>query len=116
MNILTKDSKKYTVYGFFPLTDPWWSVSVTVYGKPRNYQYYVKGFPSYNLEDDILGEESILAIFLTKCNVHNDYIAKFMAWVKDGPPVTFSNLMNLAKQFDETDEAKIIPYLVKLGM
>ncbi|XP_040200000.1 DNA helicase B isoform X2 [Rana temporaria] len=109
VKILTEDSKEYIVTGFFPLTDPWWSVTVDV--KQGHSQYFVKGFPSYKLEDDILGKESMLSLFLNECKVHEDFITSFMTWVKYYPPVTFSRLLNLAEEFKENHQKDIVCYL-----
>ncbi|XP_073476208.1 DNA helicase B [Aquarana catesbeiana] len=109
VKILTEDSKEYTVTGFFPLIGPWWSVSV--YVKQGHSQYFVKGFPSYKLEDDILGKESMLPLFLNECKVHEDFITPFISWVKYYPPVTFSRLLNLAEEFKENHQKDIVRYL-----
>lgn len=114
VKILTEDSKEYIVTGFFPLTDPWWSVTVDV--KQGHSQYFVKGFPSYKLEDDILGKESMLSLFLNECKVHEDFITSFMTWVKYYPPVTFSRLLNLAEEFKENHQKDIVCYLSNSGM
>ncbi|KAM5170861.1 DNA helicase B [Mantella aurantiaca] len=110
VKLLAEDLQEYMVLGFFPLTDPWWSVTVDV--KPGRSLWFVMGFPSYRLEDDIIANESILSLFLRECKVHEDFLQPFVAWVKYYPPVTFSRLISLAEKFKETHDKNIIPYLM----
>ncbi|KAM9313216.1 DNA helicase B [Gastrophryne carolinensis] len=97
VKIKAEDSKEYIVTGFFPLLDPWWCVTVDV--KPSHSQYFAKGFPSYELEDDMLGKDSILPLFLKACNVPDDFRRDFLDWMPHYPPATFSGLMELAEDF-----------------
>ncbi|XP_073491078.1 DNA helicase B-like [Aquarana catesbeiana] len=113
VRILAKDSEEYTVTGFFPLTDPWWSVSVNV--KQGGSRYFVNGSPSYKLEDDILGDKAILSLFLKKCNVHEDHSSNFISWVEQHPPVTFRRLIKLAETFKKKEKIDIVPYLKNSG-
>ncbi|XP_075065584.1 DNA helicase B [Mixophyes fleayi] len=103
VKIETKDSKEYLVKGFFLLVDPWWSVIVDV--KQSGSQYFAKGHPSYILEDDILGRESILPLFLKECNMPDEHKKAFLDWLPQSPSVTFSRLKELAAKF--TVECKI---------
>nr|DBA31094.1 TPA: hypothetical protein GDO54_007002 [Pyxicephalus adspersus] len=109
VKILTEDSREYIVTGFFPLIDPWWSV--TVYVKSGSSHYFAKGFPSYELKDDILGEQPILSLFLKECGVHDEFKSTFLDWVKNYPPVTFSRLMCLAEDFQKKHDKNIMSYL-----
>ncbi|XP_019588007.2 DNA helicase B [Rhinolophus sinicus] len=86
----------YDVFGRFPLTGPWWRVKVEV--KPmgsRNYQ--VHGFPSYFLQSDMSppSQKNICSLFLKDCDVSNDIITAFLAWVNKVSSYEDLNFENL---------------------
>ncbi|XP_069813434.1 DNA helicase B [Dendropsophus ebraccatus] len=110
VKIKTKDSHEYLVNGSFPLDDPWWTVSVKV--KPHQSMSYAKEPPSYELDNDSLGETSILPLFLKECGVPEQFRQDFTDWLPQYPPVSFTTLKELANDFKEEDEGKdLLPYL-----
>ncbi|XP_072002762.1 DNA helicase B isoform X2 [Engystomops pustulosus] len=74
-----------------------------------------RGPPSYELDDDSLGEVSILPLFLHKCNVPDVFTKDFLDWLPRDPPVTFSTLIELANDFDMEEGKNILPYLQNLS-
>ncbi|XP_040265458.1 DNA helicase B isoform X1 [Bufo bufo] len=101
--------KEYVVNGSFPLDDPWWTVTVKV--KPHKSEYVAIGLPSYELEDDSLGEASILPLFLKQCNVPEEFRKDFMDWLPQHSTVSFSILKELANDFKMAEGKNILPYL-----
>lgn len=93
--------KKFEVRGHFPLLGPWWEVRV--YVKPVHSMYYMKGFPSYFLRTDFgTKKEGILPLFLTECNVPEQFKEKFFKWLPEKLLLTFHNLENILQEFSTT--------------
>ncbi|XP_077121350.1 DNA helicase B [Ranitomeya variabilis] len=109
VKIQTADSHEYVVNGSFPLDDPWWTVSVKV--TPHQYQSYAKEPPSYELDDDGLGEKSILSLFLNKCGVSDEHRTYFMDWLSNYPPVTFSTWKEKANNFGTANIQNILKHI-----
>ncbi|XP_073411581.1 DNA helicase B isoform X2 [Dendrobates tinctorius] len=106
VKIQTADSHEYVVNGCFPLDDPWWTVSVKV--TPHQFQSYAKEPPSYELDEDGLGEQSILSLFLNKCGVSDDHRKHFMDWLSNYPPVSFSTWKEKANNFGTANIPNIL--------
>ncbi|NWX30993.1 HELB helicase, partial [Notiomystis cincta] len=90
--------KKYEVVGRFPLDDPWWKVNVKV--KKMGSKYFVQGYPSYFLQTDVEENNTqVFSLFLTKCDVPEDWKEKFFAWLPVESVLSFSNLEEKLKEF-----------------
>ncbi|XP_066447699.1 DNA helicase B [Eleutherodactylus coqui] len=109
--IKTEASQEYIVNGPFVLDDPWWTATVRV--KPLQSQNYATEPPSYELHDGSLGKGSNLPLFLHKCGVTGPVSKDFMDWLPRYPPVSFSTLMELARDFNREENKNILPYLEK---
>jgi len=67
--------KESSVSGFFPFTDPWWSVTVRI-----NRQRHSVGSPSYKLRtDDAVAFQGIVLLFMKYCQVEPQHIELFHA-------------------------------------
>ncbi|KAM3924782.1 DNA helicase B [Leptodactylus fuscus] len=115
VKVKTEDSHEYIVNGSFPLTDPWWIVTIKVKapGSLRSQNYAIAP-PAYELDDDFLGEKSILPLFLTACKVPDEFKKDFTDWLQD-TPVSFSTIKELAVTFCKEKEKNILPFLENVG-
>ncbi|KAM4748858.1 DNA helicase B [Rhinophrynus dorsalis] len=111
--VIIKDDfqHEHRVTGFFPLVDPWWTVSVEV--RRSGSQCFARGCPSYTLQDDMFGSKSVLSLFLHACNVEDSLKQEFLDWLPKRNPVTFTNLRNLAEGFKMANngEKDIMPVI-----
>ncbi|NXF84987.1 HELB helicase, partial [Eubucco bourcierii] len=90
--------KEYQVVGRFPLVGPWWRVNVKA--KKMGSKYFVQGYPSYFLRTDI--EENnwqVFSLFLTACDVPEEFRRSFFAWLPMESLLSFRNLEEKLKQF-----------------
>lgn len=94
--------EKCTVYGRFPLKDPWWRVRVRVVKHaPSSKSYQVQGFPSYFLQSDMSPpyQKSICSLFLKECNFTPERIQEFLKWVDKVSSFENLNFENLRETF-----------------
>ncbi|NWT69435.1 HELB helicase, partial [Prunella himalayana] len=90
--------KEYEVVGRFPLVDPWWKVNVKA--KKMGSKYFVQGYPSYFLQNDVEeNSRQVFSLFLKECHVPEGWKEKFFAWLPMGSVLNFSNLEEKLKQF-----------------
>ncbi|NXI05890.1 HELB helicase, partial [Pachycephala philippinensis] len=90
--------KEYEVVGRFPLVDPWWKVNVKA--KKMGSKYFVQGYPSYFLQTDVEeNNRQVFSLFLTECDVPENWKEKFFAWLPMESVLSFRNLEEKLKQF-----------------
>ncbi|NXI24871.1 HELB helicase, partial [Sterrhoptilus dennistouni] len=90
--------KEYEVVGRFPLVDPWWKVNVKV--KKMGLKYFVQGYPSYFLQTDVEeNNKQVFSLFLTQCDVPEDWKKDFFAWLPMDSVLSFRSLEEKLKQF-----------------
>ncbi|NXR11916.1 HELB helicase, partial [Semnornis frantzii] len=94
-----QDSKKeYQVVGRFPLLGPWWRVNVKA--KKMGSKYFVQGYPSYFLRTDIEeNNRQVFSLFLTACDVPEEFRESFFTWLPMESVLSFRNLEEKLKQF-----------------
>ncbi|XP_053319644.1 DNA helicase B [Spea bombifrons] len=109
--IKDEDGQQHRVTGPFSLLDPWWSVTVEV--KHGTSHYFTQGYPSYELLNDVLGEETMLPLFLSTCKIEESLKKRFLEWLPPSIRVTFSDLREIAEDFHEENNIKIMPLIEK---
>ncbi|XP_010157305.1 PREDICTED: DNA helicase B, partial [Eurypyga helias] len=90
--------KEYEVVGRFPLADPWWKVKVKA--KEVRSKYFVQGYPSYFLRNNIEeNNRQVFSLFLKECAVPDDLKGKFFTWLPMESVLSFRNLEEKLNQF-----------------
>ncbi|NXP73496.1 HELB helicase, partial [Ramphastos sulfuratus] len=90
--------KEYQVVGRFPLVGPWWRVNVKA--KKMGSKYFVQGYPSYFLQTDIEeNNRQVFSLFLTACDVPEEFRKSFFTWLPMEFVLSFRNLEEMLKQF-----------------
>ncbi|NXY46616.1 HELB helicase, partial [Ceuthmochares aereus] len=90
--------KEYEVVGRFPLVGPWWRVNVKA--RKMGSKYFVQGYPSYFLRNDIEeNNREVFSLFLNECAVPDYFKEKFFAWLPTDCMLSFGNLEEKLKQF-----------------
>uniref|UniRef100_A0A8D2NRW3 DNA helicase B n=1 Tax=Zosterops lateralis melanops TaxID=1220523 RepID=A0A8D2NRW3_ZOSLA len=102
--------KEYEVVGRFPLVGPWWKVNVKV--KKLGLKYFVQGYPSYFLQTDVEeNNQQVFSLFLTQCDVPEDWRKDFFAWLPMDSVLSFSSLEKKLKQLSRIVCARDTPSL-----
>ncbi|NWW89428.1 HELB helicase, partial [Rhynochetos jubatus] len=90
--------KEYEVVGHFPLADPWWRVKVKA--KKVGSKYFVQGYPSYFLRNDIEeNNRQVFSLFLKECAIPDHFREKFFSWLPMDSVLSFRNLEEKLNQF-----------------
>uniref|UniRef100_A0A8C0HNA7 DNA helicase B n=1 Tax=Buteo japonicus TaxID=224669 RepID=A0A8C0HNA7_9AVES len=84
----------------FPLVDPWWRVNIKA--EKRGSTYFMQGYPSYFLRTDIEeNNRQVFSLFLKECAVPEDLSKKFFTWLPRRSVLSFRNLEEKLKRFQE---------------
>ncbi|XP_029016931.1 DNA helicase B isoform X2 [Betta splendens] len=118
VDLWTFSGEAYQVEGRFPFMGPWWEVTCSVL--KRGAWFVMKGFPSYKLRSD-LGREDwihIVSLFLTECNVEENFVSQLFDWLPENRILSLHNLMDVLGEFSEggkRDEARMITARVSVS-